>query len=214
MYLLACYKQTKSTCHRTRKRVSNINMMQTLHFEILSSGKHYSVTEILRTKYRFIYNNTYKYNSSVHLNEYNNTFKSYSMRYLLKRWHMFLLHLRKYETGMKLKKHFVHVNNWDLVSRLCFEKAKHASNSSYIFTAVLTVTDSFKRVVMEITELNLLVKVYFISYDTTVYCFANLVSQRKYLIDSSSEPKRNDTESVEIHKHESFQSTYIVDASL
>ncbi len=36
-----CYKRTKNTCRRTRRKASNISMMQTLNFETLSTGKQY-----------------------------------------------------------------------------------------------------------------------------------------------------------------------------
>jgi tRNA uridine 5-carbamoylmethylation protein Kti12 len=54
MYMLGCYKRTKNTCNRTRRKASTISMIQTLKFEMLSSGKHYNMTELRRMKRQFV----------------------------------------------------------------------------------------------------------------------------------------------------------------
>ncbi len=39
--MAGCYKRTKNTCHRARRKAPNISMIQTLKFGTLSTGKQY-----------------------------------------------------------------------------------------------------------------------------------------------------------------------------
>ncbi len=41
-YLTQCYKRTKNTCHITRRKASNISMIQALYSETLSIGKQHN----------------------------------------------------------------------------------------------------------------------------------------------------------------------------
>ncbi len=54
-YITHFYKQTKNTCHRTRRKASNISMIQYRIFEISSAGKHQNMkTKTQRMKRRFV----------------------------------------------------------------------------------------------------------------------------------------------------------------
>ncbi len=54
MYLGA-YKQSKNICNRACEKVSNVSIIHTLNFEMLSAGNHYSVmAKLPRKKHGFV----------------------------------------------------------------------------------------------------------------------------------------------------------------
>ncbi len=80
--MLECDKWTKNTCNRTCRKVSNISMIQSLNFEMISAEKHYRVkTELQRKKYGFV-----NLCNIAYLNKNNRTFKSNLKPYVVKCW--------------------------------------------------------------------------------------------------------------------------------